>query len=145
MGDRMRLPDGMGAPMGAVAGGPEQQAAKPGYAIPYEDLREWIAQAEKLGEIRHVKGASWQEEIGMAAELVQHDENAPCVIFDEIPGCKKGQRVLTNFFGGRRKNMTLGFPLHFSKLELSQAFLDNYLRELKPIAHEFVETAGPGE
>ena len=24
MGDRMRLPDGMGAPMGAVAEGPEQ-------------------------------------------------------------------------------------------------------------------------
>ena len=61
MGDRMRLPDGMGAPMGAVAEGPEQQAAEPDYTIPYEDLREWIAQAEKLGEIRHVKGASWQE------------------------------------------------------------------------------------
>ncbi len=47
----------------------------------------------------------------MATELVQHDENAPCVIFDEVPGCQKGQRVLTNFFGGKRKNMTLGFPL----------------------------------
>ena len=46
MGDRMRLPDGMGAPMGADAEVPEQQAAEPDYTIPYEDLREWIAQAD---------------------------------------------------------------------------------------------------
>ena len=142
MGDRMRLPDGMSNPMGAIDDAKVKKSADPGYKIPYEDLREWIAQAEKLGEIRHVKGASWQEDIGMATELVQHDENAPCVIFDEIPGCKKGQRVLTNFFGGKRKNMTLGFPLHYSKLELSQAFLDHYMRELKTIPHQFVET-GP--
>ena len=142
MGNRMSIPDAMSNPMGALAGAKAKESADPSYKIPYEDLREWIAQAEKLGEIRHVKGASWQEDIGMAAELVQHDENAPCVIFDEVPGCKKGQRVLTNFFGGKRKNMTLGFPLHYSKLELSQAFLDNYLRELKPIPHQFVET-GP--
>ena len=110
--------------------------------IPYQDLREWIAEAEKLGEIRHITGASWEEEIGQIAELVQHDENAPCVIFDEVPGCKKGQRILTNFFAGRRKNMTLGFPLAYSKLELSQAFLDHYVQDLKTIPHVIVDS-GP--
>ena len=132
--------DAMGSPMGAE--GAEGSSAPANVRIPYEDLREWIAQAEKLGEIRHVKGANWEEEIGWAAELVQHDENAPCLVFDEVPGCKKGQRVLTNFFGGRRKNMTLGFPLEYSKLQLSEAFLENYMRELKPIPHVTVET-GP--
>ena len=135
--------DAMSSPMGAVAGeAARKQHADHGVKIAYEDLRQWIAEAEKLGEIRVVKGATWQDEIGMAAELVTHDENAPCVIFDEVPGCTKGQRILVNFFGGKRKNMTLGFPLSFSKLELSQAFLDNYMRELKPIPHQFVET-GP--
>ena len=124
------------------ASAPAKPDLKSAVNIPYTDLREWIAQAEKLGEIRVVKGATWQEEIGMAAELVQHDENAPCVIFDEVPGCRKGDRILTNFFGGKRKNMTLGFPLEYSKLELSEAFLENYMRELKPIPHEYVET-GP--
>ena len=32
--------------------------------IPYEDLREWITEADRLGELRHVNGANWQEEIG---------------------------------------------------------------------------------
>ncbi|MCC6475075.1 MAG: UbiD family decarboxylase [Burkholderiales bacterium] len=132
----------MGVPAQSGAGEAPAPGASPAHRIAYEDLREWIARAEALGEIRHVKGASWQEDIGMAAELVQHDENAPCVLFDEVPGCREGERVLTNFFGGRRKNMTLGFPLEYSKLELSQAFLDSYMRELKPIPHQWVES-GP--
>jgi len=38
--------------------------------------------------------------------------------------------------------MTLGLPLEFNKMELSQAFLDTYLRELSTLQHEFVES-GP--
>ena len=101
--------------------------------ISYTDLREWIAETEKLGEVRVVSGASWQEEIGMAAELALHSDAAPCLIFDEVPGSPKRFRVLTNFFGGKRKNMTLGFPTHLSKLELSEAFLDAFLKELKTV------------
>ena len=140
--DAMSSPIGNpGNPGGKVAGESSRSQASSA-RFQYEDLREWIAEAGKLGEIRIVKGATWQEEIGWAAELVLHDENAPCVIFDEIPGCKKGQRILTNFFGGKRKNMTLGFPLEYSKLELSQAFLEHYMRELKPVPHQVVAT-GP--
>ncbi len=138
----VRLPDGMGSPMGNVAGAAVPASKDVSYNIPYEDLRGWIAQAEKLGEVRHVKGATWQEEMGMAAELVQHDEKAPCVLFEDVPGCRKGDRLLTNFFGGRRQNMTLGFPLDFTKLQLSEAFLECYMRDLKPIPHQYVET-GP--
>ena len=38
--------------------------------IPYEDMREWLEQAERLGEVRHIKGASWEEDIGLAAEAL---------------------------------------------------------------------------
>ena len=90
--------------------------------FPYNDLREWIAETERLGELRHVKGANWQEEIGMAAEVVSHDDNAPAVLFSEVPGCLEGARVLVNLFGGKRKNMTLGFPADLDKVALSEAF-----------------------
>ena len=108
--------------------------------VPYGNLREWIAEAEKLDEVRHVKGATWEEDIGLATELLQHDENAPSALFDEIPGYPKGFRVLTNFFGGRRQNMILGFPTDFTKVELSDAFLDRYRQAIdQPIPHEVVE------
>jgi 4-hydroxy-3-polyprenylbenzoate decarboxylase len=142
-------PEGMTNPIGAVVPGEGEDprvATVPAvktvrarrHQIPYDDLRGWIAEAEKLAEVRVVTGASWQEEIGQAAELVLHSDTAPCVIFDEVPGCAKGHRVLVNFFGGRRKNMTLGFPTHLTKLELSEAFLDAYLKELKQVPYEIV-------
>ena len=41
-----------------------------GAHMTYEDMREWIVEAEKLGELRVVKGASWEKDIGMAARRV---------------------------------------------------------------------------
>ena len=62
---------------------------------------------ERLGEVREISGASWQEDIGLAAEAVLRAENGPCVVFDDIPGCPKGFRLLLNMFAGKRRNMTL--------------------------------------
>ncbi len=78
--------------------------------IAYDDLREWLAMAERLGEVRTVKGANCEEDIGLAAEAVLRAENGPCVVFEDIPGCAKGSRLLLNVFAGTRRNMTLGFP-----------------------------------
>ena len=89
-----------------------------------------------------VKGASWQEDIGLAAEAMLRAEDGPCVVFDEVPGCPKGFRVLINMFAGIRRNMTLGFPDHLTKWELSDAFREAYLKDSKPIPHEIVEN-GP--
>src|ERR1700674_5892691 len=100
-------------------------------AIAYDDLREWLSSAERLGEVREVSGASWQEDIGLAAEAVLRAENGPCVVFDNIPGCPKGFRLLLNIFAGTRRNMTFGFPDDLTKWELSEAYRDAYLREMR--------------
>ena len=97
----------------------QDEIARQRYA--YGDLREWLAQAEKLGEVNHVRGASKEEDIGVAAEVVMRADGANCVLFDDIPGHAAGFRVLVNFFDGRRRNMTLGFPADLSKGELSEA------------------------
>ena len=70
--------------------------------VTYTDLRQWIDEATKLGEVREASGLSWQEDIGMASEVILHEEGAPCVIFKDIPGTIPGSRVLVNFFGGDR-------------------------------------------
>jgi len=106
----------------------------------YEDLREWIEEADKLGEVRYVDGLSWEREIGMATELLQHSDPAPAAVFDNIPGYPKGFRVLTNFFGGKRQNMTIGFAQGLNRLELSEGFLEVYENEdNQPVPHEIVD------
>ncbi len=104
----------------------------------YDDLRGWIEQARKLGEVRDVEGASWQEDIGMATELLHHADPAPAALFDKIQGYPAGYRVLTNFFGGKRMHMTMGFPNAQSRVELSNEFNRVY-GEMKPIPFEWVE------
>src|SRR5467141_2721973 len=107
--------------------------------IAYDDLREWLAMAERLGEVRTVKGANCEEDIGLAAEAVLRAEHGPCVVFEDIPGCPKGFRLLLNMFAGTRRNMTLGFPDHLTKWELSDSFREAYLENPKTIQHEIVE------
>lgn len=106
----------------------------------YSDLRDWIVEADRLGEIKRLTGISWQREIGMVGAMLQRADPSPCAIFDEIPGVKPGFRVLVNFFGGKRANITLGFPAGLSKVELSDAFLKVYKDPAnKPIKHVIVD------
>lgn len=111
-------------PTGDETGGARD--ARTPFELRYRDLRDWLAQAEALGEVEKLSGIDWQEGIGQASELVSHSDSAPALLFDEVPGCRPGFRVLTNIFGGRRKNMTLGFPADFDKQALSNGFAEVY-------------------
>jgi len=110
--------------------------------VAYHDLRKWIEEARKLGEIREVRGLTWQSDIGLVSEMALRDDHAPCFIFEDVPGTIQGSRVLVNFFGGKRKNMTLGFSTELSKLELSEAFRVHYAADLRRIPPRLVKT-GP--
>jgi len=136
----------MGIPAGSKAVGKEAKSQESAassedltLAISYRDLREWLTEAEKFGEVEIVKGANWQEEIGMAAEMVMHSDTAPCVVFEDIPDTLPGSRVLVNFFGGQRKAMTLGFPTDLSKLQLSEAARQHYLADLPQLSPRYVD------
>src|SRR5262245_11028665 len=59
------------------------------------DLRAWLANAEKLGELRTVRGADWNLELGAISELNVKKDHPPALLFDEIAGYPKGFRVLT--------------------------------------------------
>src|SRR3954463_8246371 len=59
------------------------------------DLRAWLAEVERLGELRHVRGADWNLELGAISELNVKKDVPPALLFDEIKGYPKGYRVLT--------------------------------------------------
>ena len=74
----------------------------------------------------------------MVSGVAMHDDGAPCFVFDEVPGTIEGSRVLVNFFGGKRKNMTLGFPTDLSKLELSEGFRTSFMGPMTRIPPKYV-------
>ena len=97
--------------------------------IDYDDLREWLTNADRLGEVRRISGASWQKDMGLVAEAILRAEDGPCVVFDDVPGCPKGFRMLLNMFAGKRRNMTFGFPENLTKWELSDGYREAYLTD----------------
>jgi len=111
-----------------------------GHRFEYCDLREWLAAAEALGEVKHLPGMSWEREIGMVSSMLQRAPSGPAAVFEDIPGLPAGMRLLTNFFGGKRANLTLGFEPGLSRMQLSDAFLKVYKDPArKPIKHVIVD------
>jgi UbiD family decarboxylase len=140
MTKRKAQPDPMSMPIAGAGTGRAGSNVAP--HLVYHDLRKWLDEAEKLGEVKTVKNLSWERDIGMLSSMALRDERAPCFVFEDIPGTIKGSRVLVNFFGGKRKNMTLGFPTELSKVELSEEFRIHYMSEIKRIPPKYVDT-GP--
>ncbi len=82
------------------------------------DLRLWIEEAEKLGEVRHVEGAHWTHEMGAITELASQMDPMPAVLFDKIQEYPAGYRVLTNALASvGRVALTFGMPTDLSNLE----------------------------
>jgi len=108
-----------------------------GCRLQYRDLRDWLAEVERMGDLRIVRGANWQRDIGQVVEVMCHDEGTPSVLFDEVEGSPKGFRLLVNWFTGTRKNLTLGFPPELDKIGLSHAY-HAHTRSLTPIPHRVV-------
>ncbi|GHJ41717.1 UbiD family decarboxylase [Streptomyces sp. TS71-3] len=72
------------------------------------DLRGWLALADKLGEVRTLSGAHWDKEIGAASEVNYKRPSPPALLFDDIVDYRPGQRVLTaSMAASRRLGMTL--------------------------------------
>ena len=51
---------------------------------PYKDLREWIELVDQLGELKRVKGADWNLEMGAITELIGREGKypPPAILFD---------------------------------------------------------------
>ena len=48
----------------------------------YDDLRQWLEEARKLGEVKVLSGLTWQQDIGMLASTAAHGDGAPCFVFE---------------------------------------------------------------
>jgi 4-hydroxy-3-polyprenylbenzoate decarboxylase len=59
------------------------------------DLRAWLRDVDALGELKEVRGADWNLELGAISELNVNKDRPPALLFDEIAGYPKGFRVLT--------------------------------------------------
>ena len=82
--------------------------------MPTQDLRQWIDEARKIGELTDVEGADTNLEIGTLSQVVARN-HGPAVLHDKIKGYPAGFRVLTNSMSNIKTiNLTFGLPLDYT-------------------------------
>src|ERR1700704_3865168 len=79
----------------------------------HEDLRDLLADFERMGELVRIDGANSHLEISALAETLsaRYPGEEPAVLFDNIPGYPKGFRILAGAANSyKRLAHVLGLP-----------------------------------
>jgi UbiD family decarboxylase len=109
-----------------------EKAARRDEAL-FNDLRAFLHCVEERGDLKRVEGAGWESEIGLITEWQAMLPDSPALLFDAVPGYRRGFRVASNLFTHhRRAAAALGLPLGASKLEHVQLWRERE-RSLVPV------------
>jgi UbiD family decarboxylase len=98
------------------------------------DLRDWLHEVDKIGELTTVsKEVDWDEEMSAIVLMASQHEGSPAFLFDNVKGSPKGYKALYNVFGSLNK-MALGLRLPTGKpaLELIRLFRDSVSKKIPP-------------
>ena len=97
----------------------------------FNDLRSWLQELDKIGELKCVEGAHWDKEIGAISEMMA-ENGGPALLFDKIPDYPEGFRVLSYpFQSDAHTASVLGVPQGLSGVAMVDAWRKK-LKELKP-------------
>src|SRR3954452_20753674 len=109
----------------------------------YDGLRSFLAEIEKLGELKVIRDADWDLEIGALTETVSEMiDEPPALMFDDIKGYPKGFRVLSIPTASRvRMALALGLPPDTPKMEIVR-YAAEKMKHAKPIPPQEVDS-GP--
>jgi 4-hydroxy-3-polyprenylbenzoate decarboxylase len=117
----------------------------------YKDLREFIAEVDKLGALRHVADADPYIEIGGITEVAAGLPECPALLFDRIKGFPAGFRIFTNATtNAQRAALALGLDPGLRPLDALKAWMvkRQTLRTHKPVTVKdaaFLENSVSGE
>ena len=107
------------------------------------DLRTWLDEVEKLGQLMTVENVHWDLELSTLTEIInERSKTRPALIFDRIKDYPSGYRVAVNLVSlVERLALTLGMKSGSSDLDFIQAWRQR-VKEIAPLSAETVST-GP--
>ena len=108
-----------------------------------DDLRVWLNEVEKLGQLERIKGAHWNLEIGGLTEVIlERMSSPPALIFEDIPDHSSNCRILVNMLETmERFALTMNMPTDLKPMELIDG-LRAKLRQLQPLPPKIL-SSGP--
>ena len=81
-------------------------------ALPWHDLRSWVAQIEQHGELARINAeVDPHEELGAVTLLASRQHNSPALMFEKLKGDTTHSRILINMLGASRERYALAVGL----------------------------------
>jgi 4-hydroxy-3-polyprenylbenzoate decarboxylase len=108
---------------------------KPGPHGP-QDLREWLAAAEEIGQIAHIsEPVSRNEEMGAITYIANQQEGVPALLFENIEGSPPGFRALWNPIGSSvdRLAIAIGEPAGLGVMDLVHRCKTKFAVTIPPV------------
>jgi UbiD family decarboxylase len=108
----------------------------------FKSMGDFIAAAEKLGDVKTVHGADLDLDVGCLTEIA-YEEDGPMLLFDRFKGYPDDFRVVTNVFRNsiRRYSLALGFPTNAHPVELVKLLRER--RRVQKMIPPLVVADGP--
>src|SRR5689334_11439640 len=106
------------------------------------DLRTWLAEVEKLGQLMTIENVHWDLELSTLTEIInERSKTRPALIFDRIKDYPSGYRVAANLVSSvERLALTLGMKSGLSDMD----FVQSWRRQVKKISPLRAETVSSG-
>ncbi|TAJ91374.1 UbiD family decarboxylase, partial [bacterium] len=107
------------------------------------DLRSWLNEVKRIGQLEEIDGVHWDLELSTLAELVNekfgdHGKARPALLFDRIVGYPQGRRVAANLVSSAgRLSLTVGMDPRLSEFDFVQQWRRK-VKEIRPIEPETV-------
>ena len=88
------------------------------------DLRTWLDEVDKLGQLMTVENVHWDLELSTLTEIInERSKTRPAIVFDKIRDYPPGYRVAANLVSSTdRLALTLGMEAGLSDMDFIQAW-----------------------
>jgi 4-hydroxy-3-polyprenylbenzoate decarboxylase len=95
------------------------------------DLRTWLDEVEKMGQLMTVTGADWNLELSTLTEVInERAKQRPAIVFDKINGYPDGYRIAVNLLSSvNRLALTMGMEPNVGEFD----FVQKWRRQVKVV------------
>ena len=108
----------------------------------FNDLREFIAEVDRLKDVKVIEKADWNLEIGLITEWQIAEPDNPLLLFKNIKDYPSEFSIATNLFGSpARTALALGMSPDTKRLDIVKNLRDIFGQGFTPIPPVEVEDA----
>ena len=104
------------------------------------DLRAWLGEVEKIGQLRRISGIPWDRDMGGLLEMIlERNKHAPALLFDKIPDAREDMQILCSQIDGiERLALAMGTQPQVGITDFIQSWRRK-LRNFEPVEPQYVQ------